>query len=496
MNKADILSDLVLGNEIAEYDKNLYKYYVTTNATKDFVNDRYDIIRGSKGSGKSAMLIAVQQNQDCFSALDGIKLVPVITLKGDPEYNKAFSGVSPDNTEVDELRNAWKIFFINTIWKNSCETLEKDRDNIKKLLEDNNLLTKDKSVLDMLRYAIARGRLRFYRGQPDGTECGFELSRAESANNEVSDNYIDFNSILFEMDNWLEANGKKIWILLDRLDDAFPDKKPTDKMILKSLLLAYKDICSFDNFKMKIFIRDDIFDMVKDKGFTSLTHVNAKMMPSLRWEKDSIEKLLVERLLHNQSFVEWIDSMGLKTDCDAMTPDERRLIINKIMSEQIDTGKSNPDSVGWIINHIKDGKDRFTPRDFLKVFDKARTAQLIRYSNGNDIETEYLISPAAIKSAWKQVSEDKLNAELIAEYPKCESWVMRFMNHKAEHTAETLESILGTRWKSYSSKLIEIGFIEKIGKRYKIPYIYQPVLNIKQGKEELVAKKRKTKEQT
>ena len=61
MNKADILSNLVLGNGVAEQDENLFKYYITTNNTKDFVNDRYDIVRGSKGAGKSAMLIASKE---------------------------------------------------------------------------------------------------------------------------------------------------------------------------------------------------------------------------------------------------------------------------------------------------------------------------------------------------------------------------------------------------------------------------------------------------
>ena len=495
MNKADILSDLNLGNEIAEQDKNLSKYYITTNATKDFVNDRYDIIRGSKGSGKSAMLIAVQENQNVFTSLDGIKLIPMITLKGNSDFQKAFNSISDDNTDVDQLKDAWKIFFINTIWKNCNEEFACERDRIKNLLEINKLIAKKKSLFEEIRYCISRVKVTY---TPNGIdEFGLQAVNKAIEKDDRETNYIDFNNVFDELDNWLSVNGKRIWVLLDRLDDAFPDKSPKDKMILKSLLLAYKDIYSFDNFKVKIFVRDDIFDMVTDKGFTSLTHVSAKTMPSLRWEKDSIEKLLVERLLHNPSFVEWIDSMGLKTNCDAMTPDERRLIINKIMREQIDTGKSNPDSVGWIINHIKDGKGHFTPRDFLKVFDKARTAQLIRYSNGNDSETDYLISPAAIKCAWKQVSEDKLKNELKAEYPKCESWIMKFKNHKAEHTAETLESILGTQWKSRTNKLVEIGFIEEKGKSYKIPYLYQPALDIKQGKEELGAKKkRKTKEQT
>ena len=90
MNKADILSNLVLGNGVAEQDENLFKYYITTNNTKDFVNDRYDIVRGSKGAGKSAMLIAVQRNQKLFPSLDGVKLIRVSSIRGNPEFEDAF----------------------------------------------------------------------------------------------------------------------------------------------------------------------------------------------------------------------------------------------------------------------------------------------------------------------------------------------------------------------------------------------------------------------
>ena len=68
MNKLNILQQLDFGNSIAEYDTNIANYYVNTYATMDIVNNRYDIIKGTKGSGKTAMLLALCENQN-----DGIK---------------------------------------------------------------------------------------------------------------------------------------------------------------------------------------------------------------------------------------------------------------------------------------------------------------------------------------------------------------------------------------------------------------------------------------
>ena len=467
------------------------KYYITTNATRDFVNGRYDIVRGTKGSGKTTMLIAVQKNQEDFRVLNGIKLLPVIQLKGDPEYVKAFNGITDDNVNVDELRNAWEIFFINTIWKKCCDELPINKDEIKKQLEENRLISPQKTVLEWLKYALKWVKpTLFYALQPDGTtKIGVDIAGYNTIEGDhPSIQSIDFNSIFQGLDEWLEANKKKIWILLDRLDDAFPSNTPVEKKILKSLLLAYKDICLYENYKLKIFIREDIFEAVTDNGFTSLTHVSAKTMPSLGWEQESIEKLLVERLLHNESFVEWADIL---ISDGILAPEERQSIIFKLVKPQIDTGKSNPDSIGWVINHLKDGKGRFTPRDFLSVFDKARNEQLRRYRNGHDKDIDYLISPNAIRTAIELLSKEKLETELYAEYPKYKSWIEKFKGHKAEHSEQTLEAILGTQWKSRKTKLVEIGFIEEKGKSYKIPYLYRPGLDIKQGKEELGSKKKR-----
>ena len=75
--------------------------------------------------------------------------------------------------------------------------------------------------------------------------------------------------------------------MIDRLDDAFPDRTPESTLILKALFYAYKDICMYDGFKMKIFIRDDIFDEITSNGFTSLTHVASKTMQSLQWDRET-----------------------------------------------------------------------------------------------------------------------------------------------------------------------------------------------------------------
>lgn len=98
-------------------------------------------------------------------------------------------------------------------------------------------------------------------------------------------------------------------------------------------------------------------------------------MNSIKWERDIIEQLLVERLLYNASFADYVKAQGYPTTCKKLTPSERLKILFLFIKPQIDVGSKNPDSIGWMINHVNDGNGIYTPRDIINILDKARAFQ-------------------------------------------------------------------------------------------------------------------------
>lgn len=345
--------------------------------------------------------------------------------------------------------------------------------------------------MDNLIYSLKRVKFSFANTfSPDGktiqtvevTPSDFNESQTPNDN---ANTLVDFNSIFSSLNELIINNSSCFWVMIDRLDDAFPDNTSTDTLILKSLFYAYKDICGYSGFKIKIFIRDDIFKTITlDKGFTSLTHISAKTMNSIKWERDIIEQLLVERLLYNASFADYVKTQGYPTTCKKLTPSERLKILFLFIKPQIDVGSKNPDSIGWMINHVKDGNGIYTPRDIINILDKARAFQLnqLNEKNEKDISESYLISSNALRLAFAETSKEKLETQLFAEYPKCRKWIESFKDQKAEHTAESLARILGRNWKSRTEKLKEIGFLEEKNNSWKIPFIYREGLNVSQGK--------------
>ncbi len=394
MKKIDILNNLNFGNSIAEYDKNIVNYYINTYSTMDLVNDRYDIIKGTKGSGKTAMLVTLYDNQSKYSQLDGKRLIKAIELKGDPDFKRAFNTVTINDNDIQKVIDAWKIYIINVIWK-SYSDLFSDGSELGNYLQKEKLLSPKKTIIGTLLHALQYVKLKATNTfNPDGSttqsvELSPNSSYAQSMN--PSELLIDYNYIFSELDSLICNNKSCFWVMIDRLDDAFPDRTPESTLILKALFYAYKDICMYDGFKMKIFIRDDIFDEITSNGFTSLTHVASKTIQSLQWDRENIEQLIVERLLFNDAFKEYISSLRINTDCSSLTSTERNKIINILIKPQIDVGKKNPDSLGWIINHVKDGHNHFTPRDIISLLEKARVIQLnlLQENNISEITDDF-----------------------------------------------------------------------------------------------------------
>ncbi len=482
MNKSDVLRKLNLGNSVAEHDKNLVNYFVNTSYVDTFLEDTYDIIKGVKGAGKTAMFLALCNNPDKYESLQDVKLIQAINIKGDPDFKRAFEQLGKDDMEIQSLIDSWKIYIINIVWKNITNEFS-GYEELEKYLLKNKLITEKEGFLEKIIHSFKRAKFKIINTvNTDGSMTQeLELGTNELENNQFDNNIIDYNYIFKTIDDILIKNNKSLWVMMDRLDDAFPDNSQKDILALKSLLYAFKDICVYDKIKVKIFIRDDIYSNVTENGFTSLTHVASKTMTSIDWDRDKLEDLLLERLLFNDTFKQYLHENNISIV--NINQETKRAIFEILFKGQVDTGSNNPDTIGWIINHLKDGLNIYTPRDFIAIIDASRGYQLEELKRKTHSDSEYyLIGATALRKAYNHISAQKLEAQLLGEYPECREWIFKFKDSKAEHNEDTLKKILGKQWKHRIQKLVKIGFIEEKQNTWKIPFLYRAGLNITQGR--------------
>ncbi|RYF57263.1 MAG: hypothetical protein EOO27_16055 [Comamonadaceae bacterium] len=291
---------------------------------------------------------------------------------------------------------------------------------------------------------------------------------------------IDFPEALNLCVTALAREGRRCWVLVDRLDAAFQEDPQLERAALKTLLMAYKDFMGFAQIRLKLFLRTDLFDQVTtDGGFRELTHVQDRTSPPMSWDNDQLQTMIMERFLFNQPIR---DKYGV-TQADMRSPDLRVAAFFSIFPQQIEVGSRQTDSWTWMLNRITDANGVRTPRDLHSLVTNAARAEARLLSVGGNDDADVLITSTAVKTGLDQLSADKVKTSLVAENPSLEPLIRVFKGGKAEHNAETLEKLLGSGWAESIEDLQRIGFIEKIrgSDSWKIPQLYRPGLEITQG---------------
>jgi hypothetical protein len=110
VQRAELVQSLDIGNSVAEFDKALERYFVETALFRDFVADRYDIVSGDKGTGKTAIFRYVTEHRRDFDELRDIDLLPAFNIVGQPVfYDLTRSAVLTEG----EYNSLWKAYILS-----------------------------------------------------------------------------------------------------------------------------------------------------------------------------------------------------------------------------------------------------------------------------------------------------------------------------------------------------------------------------------------------
>ncbi|MDZ4242475.1 MAG: hypothetical protein U1D99_06600, partial [Candidatus Omnitrophota bacterium] len=92
-------------------------------------------------------------------------------------------------------------------------------------------------------------------------------------------------------------------------------------------------------------------------------------------------------------------------------------------------------------------------------------------------------SAKSLKSALEQLSVEKRNKILMAEFPHKRDSILKLEGGYSIHSSQSLEKLFGADWKVVTNDLISIGLIKHDPKKgyYRIPKIWIKGLRITQG---------------
>lgn len=485
MGKAAILEALDVGASVAESDQHLASYFVATGYLADLTKDRVDIVRGAKGSGKSALLKVVGEHPERFPELSDVRVVPATNHSGDPVFRIVFNEFERPAVEADErkLVDAWKLYWLNLVLKSvptQFESLPGVAD-LNKEVGRFALKTGEHGLIAILKYALTRmlfpTKIMTAFVSPAG--AGVLKTEYPPARPPAPDDPVPFDDLFGRLDAILRKAGVRTWLLLDRLDEAFPGKPALEQRALRSLLYAYKDLLGLTNIRIKVFIRDDIYSQVtQGEGFAALTHVGGRASSPIRWDEDGLLSLIVQRILWTAAVRKYVNEHS-----DPSSRGTREAAFYTVFEPKVDASEKRPTTVNWVTSRIRDGNGVMTPRDLIELVRHARSIQLEKFARESvDESAPALITGDTLKNALIRLSTDKVENTLFAEYPHLRSHILKFKGDKAEQNEESLKRLLGPDVTEVTKELVQVGFLEKLVDSYKIPFLYRDGAGVTRGR--------------
>lgn len=497
-----LLERLDVGSPIAEDDSRLLDARVETPVFRDLLNDSIDIVRGNKGSGKTALFrIFTAGLKNYLLENSGVALLRGVEVTGDPIFQK----FAPHFQTLDELgfQNFWRIYFLSLInqqvfadpsFQSRVEPAKKEIQRYFKLAENHNLpiIRQHMSFVSHVGWVLSRlpkarkikmtGTIEPSSGAPIGS---IEIDGSESNNHVITEGDVPLfiSEVHDALVRILDGLNLRVWIMLDRLDEVFPRRSDVERMALRALLMTTRSFRT-PAIRIKIFLRDDIFEEVTnhDQGFPALSHVMGRTSQTLRWTPDQLLLLIYKRVFADNLLRSALSIDSGKADNDASY---RENCLYTVLPPHVHGGKTK--TMDWLYSHCRDGKDAVTPRDLIDLLRFSQKEQCTLLAE-NHVVPPTILSPSALRNGFLHMSKDKGITYLRAEFPHFWEQIQRFEGQKAEHDSRSLRRLLGANWERTADNLRAIGFLRHNAAKntYTVPFLYRPCLSVRQGRDKKI----------
>lgn len=495
-SKLNVLKSIEIGERVAEEESDqLEKYFVETDQWNQMFEGKIDVVYGPKGSGKSALYTLLNKKDgELFDR--GVLLSPAENVRGATVFRAIVSDPPPSELSFVYL---WKIYCLSIIAKSLREYEVKNTESksLIEALEKVGLLPVTDSLTALFRAVssyvkgwLSRDTKAVTHALTIDAATGTPTysQKKEFADKPEAQNLGDIPvEELFEAANSaLEKENLSLWLLFDRLDVAFADSPELERNALRALFRTYSDLKAYDKIRMKVFVRDDIWQRITAGGFTEASHITRSV--HINWNEESLLNLVMLRLLSNPSFVEY---MG--TDVETVKADSNKQhdIFYSLVPKKIDTG-NNPDTFNWVLSRTADATGKSVPREVIHLFEVAKDNQVKHLERGGEEPADSLLfDRTSFRDSLQTVSKVRYEQTLLAEYPNMRDYLEKLKSEKSEQTITTLAKLWDVdenKAREIAFRLGEIGFFEIRGTKeapsFWVPFLYRSALNLVQGRAE------------
>jgi hypothetical protein len=509
MEPHELLNGMNFGRVDAETDSRFDSCFIGTEMLRHVLQPQHSLVLGSKGSGKSAAFRLLCQDRNRVESLlpknyEELFFIPVYGLQTDDDL-PGLEFQDLHFSSIDDFRNFWLLY----IGLKSAATLSHNKrlEEIVNKSRSKQLKTGFRTIRNVIRdLGISRepgsfAKFKFKIKNLVRPRVNAQVLESEAFNRLLS---IDFphrtgmsvKALLDTIDMVLEESNCVAWVLLDKLDLLFID----DFQKLKSAITALVQILvehgnRFKNTQFKIFLRNDIYRQLRIVNKSHLVSYTQEM----KWKEHLLMKLLVSRGVADDNVREHVSAfLGEPIEvADVIQGDEA--LVKKVfyaIFEPSLNGNGSPEAEAvpfthiWLLKHLTDGMGHIYPRELIHLGNIAVEKQRDLNREAGTHASTRLISAAALREAFAEVSVYRCDTYLYSEFPHLAAHfdLFRGSDKATFHRSELYKLFEGLEPNGDEAirSIYDAGLITPMGRtvdssmEFKVPLLYRTGLGITQ----------------
>ena len=449
----------------ADQRQDLSLLFQRTTDFERFLDDTTCLIRGRKGTGKTALYWLFLQHKSVAQKLAHGRLDNTVFLSAHGRFKE--SRPSRDEFQIihqtlQQKGSTWEAF-----WR-AYLLLRCHQENLLIFPKGKNKGTKFSELKETIK------NLPRERWQSECTQALLELS----TNSELRLIVKDAISILL---NEARNKSQKLWLLYDDLDEDFSEAGEVRQQALTGLfqLVQSCDANRLTEIRFKIFLREDIWNRL---SFDNKSHFTGRDI-ILQWTRIDFLRLALRQAIQSKDFKNLVDRVSpvAVESIDQASEDAIDKALEILWGSRRRGGNRAKKVSQWVYERLTDSSGTTFPRSLSILLTEAKEQELTyKGQSSSKFRTDRLLQGKSLEFGLKKASEKRCE-EIKEEYPN----LIKFFDYLKGKSALLEKEQLQEIWQNsayniipnleeFASFLGEIGIIEwrEKDQRYKFADIY------------------------
>jgi cellulose biosynthesis protein BcsQ len=425
--------------------QNLSELFQRTSNFEKFLDETTCLIKGRKGTGKTALYLLLLKHQSIARQLAHGRLENVIFFSG----HGGFHDSRPSRNEFQiidrELKHNggtweafWRAYLLLKISQNKDLSFSRTIPGVK-----------FKDLREILKEISGEN------WQSEHTQTLIQLSTDSQLRLVIPD-------ALDLVNQKQRSNNQALWFLYDDLDEDFPEEEGIRQRALTGLfqLVQACDARRLRSIRFKIFLREDIWSRL---NFDNKSHFNGRDL-LLQWTRVDFLRLALRQARQSTEFKNLVDRSSPIENIDTANEETLSRALELLWGGRRRTGNKAKYVSRWVYERLTDSSGTAFPRSLSALLQGAKEQELT-YEGQTSVQspTDRLLRAKSLEIGLEKASEERCDA-IKQEYPSLCKFFDALEGFPALSSKEELEKVWQETAQEVSSTFDDFAdFLSQIG---------------------------------